>query len=80
MNGFTTKNTVAKNLKSPLNLRANQHLHCFSPPLILILHPPLLEAYYLKVLQFLDATASLSGASHPYIIPHHIDNDTYLLY
>jgi hypothetical protein len=34
-------NYCSKNLKSPLNLHANQHLHWFSPPLILILHPPL---------------------------------------
>ena len=32
---------------------------------ILLIYIWFLEAYYLQVLQFLDATASLSGASHP---------------
>jgi len=34
-------NHCSKSLISPLNLHANQHLHCFSPPLSRIVHPPL---------------------------------------
>jgi hypothetical protein len=41
--GFFT-NHCSKSLKSPLNLRENQHLHCFSPRLSSILHPPLSAA------------------------------------
>jgi hypothetical protein len=34
-------NHCSKSMISPLNLHANQHLHCFSPPLSHIVHPPL---------------------------------------
>jgi hypothetical protein len=39
-------NHCSKSVKSPLNLRENQHLHCFSPRLFCILHLPLFASGY----------------------------------
>jgi hypothetical protein len=47
---YYLKKHCSKNIKSPLNLHTNQHLHCFSSSLILILHPPLFTVSYLRVM------------------------------
>jgi hypothetical protein len=57
---YHLKKYCSKNIKSPLNLYANQHLHCFSPSFILILHPPLTSSHLCTPAYSLDDEVPLT--------------------